>query len=511
MKSYSKYLEKKQLKKKIIYLKKNKKKIVLCHGVFDLVHLGHVKYFKSAKLKGDYLIVSVTADKFVNKGPGRPLFNENQRLEFLNELEIVDNIFLSNSESAEEIIEFIKPDFYVKGPDYKDNKLDKTKKIILEKKTVEKFGGKIIYTDDVVFSSSEIINSNNLNLNNEQRVFISNLKKKYNYNQIIEELYKFKNLSVCIIGELIIDKYCFGDIVGKSGKEPHLVLKENFTEYYVGGSGAIARHISSFVKVANLISPFGFEKFFVSFLKNSFAKNIKTYFFKPYKDFKTILKSRFIDTISNYKLFGSYILPEKFNLRIKNFLYKTLDKNIKNADLIIVSDYGHYFISQDIINKIIKSKKFISLNTQINSSNIGFHSIDKYHGVASIIINENELRYELRDSITDIKILAKKILKLKKIKNIIITRGKYGALLVSFKNNKYELCECPAFAAKAIDKVGSGDAMLAISSLALKNKLHPELVLFLGSLAASILVESIGNKEKVSLERLERIIEYILK
>jgi rfaE bifunctional protein nucleotidyltransferase chain/domain len=229
MKSYSKYLEKKQLKKKIIYLKKNKKKIVLCHGVFDLVHLGHVKYFKTAKLKGDYLIVSVTADKFVNKGPGRPLFNENQRLEFLNELEIVDNIFLSNSESAEEIIEFIKPDFYVKGPDYKDNKLDKTKKIILEKKTVEKFGGKIIYTDDVVFSSSEIINSNNLNLNNEQRVFISNLKKKYNYNQIIEELYKFKNLSVCIIGELIIDKYCFGDIVGKSGKEPHLVLKENFT------------------------------------------------------------------------------------------------------------------------------------------------------------------------------------------------------------------------------------------------------------------------------------------
>ena len=128
MKNYSKYLEKKQLKKKIIYLKKNKKKIVLCHGVFDLVHLGHVKYFKSAKLKGDYLIVSVTADKFVNKGPGRPLFNENQRLEFLNELEIVDNIFLSNSESAEEIIEFIKPDFYVKGPDYKDNKLDKTKK-----------------------------------------------------------------------------------------------------------------------------------------------------------------------------------------------------------------------------------------------------------------------------------------------------------------------------------------------------------------------------------------------
>lgn len=134
MNSYNKYLNTNQLKKKLIFLKKNKKKIVLCHGVFDFVHLGHIKYFKSAKSYGDYLIVSVTVDRFVNKGPGRPIFNQGQRLEFLNELEVVDNVMFSHAESAEEVIKLIKPDFYIKGPDYRNNKLDKTKKIILEKK-----------------------------------------------------------------------------------------------------------------------------------------------------------------------------------------------------------------------------------------------------------------------------------------------------------------------------------------------------------------------------------------
>ena len=65
------------LEKKIKDLKKNKKKIVLCHGVFDLLHPGHFKHFKTAKNYGDILIVSVTADNFVNKGPDRPAFNEN--------------------------------------------------------------------------------------------------------------------------------------------------------------------------------------------------------------------------------------------------------------------------------------------------------------------------------------------------------------------------------------------------------------------------------------------------
>jgi len=128
----------KNLIKTLKVLKTKKKKIVLCHGVFDLVHLGHIEHFKSAKSYGDYLIVSLTLDKFIKKGPGRPLFNEQQRMEYLKQIKIVDQVILSKTESSIDIINTIKPDFYVKGPDYKNKFNDKTKKIILEKRLLRK-------------------------------------------------------------------------------------------------------------------------------------------------------------------------------------------------------------------------------------------------------------------------------------------------------------------------------------------------------------------------------------
>jgi rfaE bifunctional protein nucleotidyltransferase chain/domain len=148
----------KNILKKLSNLKDKKKKIVLCHGVFDLVHLGHIEHFKSAKNFGDYLIVSLTQDRFIKKGPGRPLFNEQQRMEFLRNIKIIDQVILSKTESSIDVINLIKPDFYVKGPDYKNYFKDKTKKIILEEKAVKKNGGKIKFTNDIKFSSSNILN-----------------------------------------------------------------------------------------------------------------------------------------------------------------------------------------------------------------------------------------------------------------------------------------------------------------------------------------------------------------
>ena len=487
---------------------KKKKKIVLCHGVFDLLHLGHIKHFKSAKKFGDYLVVSITTNKFVNKGPGRPIFNQLERLDFLKELRIIDDVVISNSNSAEDVIKVIKPDYYVKGPDYKVNSKDKTKKILLEKKIVERFGGQIKYTDDQVFSSSNLINNSRYLFTEEQKKFIKRLKNKFSYNQIYNEIEKFKTLNVLIVGELIIDKYCFGEIIGKSGKEPHLVLRQNKKEYYLGGTGAIARHISSFVKKINLISPFGNEIFFKNLIKKNFEKNIKLDLIKPYKNYKTIEKTRFVDQISNYKLFGSYILPEKNNTSFEKKISNLISMKKKKIDMVLICDYGHNFLSNFIAKKIKNFNKFISVNAQINAANIGYHTIDKYHSVDSIVINENELRQELRDRKSDIKFLAKKLISEKKVKNLIVTQGKQGVIMM---DNKFKVFYCPAFAKNSVDKVGAGDAMLSITSLCLKMKIDPELTLFLGSLAAANSVETIGNKSKISFEKIDRSLEYIFK
>lgn len=502
------FLEEKKFLKKIKFLKKNKKKIVLCHGVFDLVHFGHIEHFKSAKKLGDFLIVSITKDQFIKKGPGRPLFNTKQRMEYLKNIKLIDYVTVSKTESSVDIINFVKPDYYVKGPDYKKTSEDKTKKIILEKKAVEKNNGKIVFTDDIVFSSSNILNSSKIIFNDSQEKFIKNLKKKFSYRDIEKILQKFKKLKVLVIGEVIIDKYCFGNIIGKSGKEPHLVLKEDITENYVGGSAAVAKHLATFVKEVKIISPFGSEKFYQSLINKNFYRNIKNFFFKPYANFKTITKTRFVDKNSNYKLFGSYSLPEKTSYKSEIELLKIINKNFAKSDMTLICDYGHNFLSENVVKTIIKKDKNIYLNTQINSSNRGFYNINKYSTINSIIINENEIRQELRDKTTDIKKLAKYLIKNKKIKNLIITRGSEGAILM---DKKFRCYSCPGFANKSIDKVGAGDAMLSIASLGLKLKLDPLLVLFLSSIAAAILVESMGNKEHVTFQKLDRIIEYMLK
>ncbi|MFC1501483.1 adenylyltransferase/cytidyltransferase family protein, partial [Elusimicrobiota bacterium] len=115
-----------ELAKIVSGLKKKGKRIVLCHGVFDLIHLGHIRHFDLAKKEGDSLIVTLTCDKHVKRGPGRPIFNEHQRAEALAALSIIDYVSIIDSPVANEAIKILKPNFYVKGSDYKDKSKDVT-------------------------------------------------------------------------------------------------------------------------------------------------------------------------------------------------------------------------------------------------------------------------------------------------------------------------------------------------------------------------------------------------
>ena len=494
------------------FRKKNKnKKIVLCHGVFDILHYGHLQHFKSAKKFGDILVVSITKSKFINKGPGRPVFSDFQRLDYLQSLQIVDYVCLSEEASSIDVIKTIRPTFYVKGQDYKKNADDKTKKIILEKNILKKYGGAIKYTNEITFSSSKLINNGNFLLNDEQKKFIEKIKKKHSYQSIEYNLKKLNLINVIVIGEVIIDKYTYGDVIGKSGKEPHLVFSKSFSENYIGGSGAVARHLASFVRKVNLFSPFGFEKNYINLFKRLEYKNIFLNFFKPFANFQTISKERFIDSISKYKMFGSYILTrlDKSEKIYQTFLKEKMQKIIKKNDLILVCDYGHNFINSSILNQISNSKKFVSMNTQKNSYNNNDHNIQKFSKLNCIIINEGELRSEMKDNTSTIKKLIKFYSINKKITNIIITRGASGAILYNYKKNSFY--ECPAFAVKSIDKVGAGDAFLAMASLALAQNYDPELSLFLGSLASASSVETIGNKNSINYDYINRSVEFLLK
>ena len=162
------------LKKKISFLKKKKFKISLCHGVFDLIHIGHIKHFQKAKKISDILIVSITTDRFVKKGFNRPFFDLNVRMSTIAALDMVDHVIPSDSLTSIKNIKLLKPDIYCKGPDYINQK-DLTGNLQQELLAIKKIKGQIRFTSTKQYSSSKIINSLTTNLNDKQKKFIKKI------------------------------------------------------------------------------------------------------------------------------------------------------------------------------------------------------------------------------------------------------------------------------------------------------------------------------------------------
>ena len=138
-------------------LKFKGKKVVLCHGCFDLMHPGHIKYFQAAKRMGDVLTVTITPDRYIDKGPGRPVFNENLRAESIAALECVDYVAINKWPTAEETLRLLRPNIYVKGQEFQ-NLEDKTGKIQKEYKVIQEIGAELRFTNEIVFSSTKLLN-----------------------------------------------------------------------------------------------------------------------------------------------------------------------------------------------------------------------------------------------------------------------------------------------------------------------------------------------------------------
>jgi bifunctional ADP-heptose synthase (sugar kinase/adenylyltransferase) len=192
-----------------------------------------------------------------------------------------------------------------------------------------------------------------------------------------------------------------------------------------------------------------------------------------------------------------------------NQLHAYLDDLIPKHDLVIISDYGHGFLSTETAKKISKQSIFTSLNAQINAANIGYHTMNNYHDIDYVIINESELRHELRDRESSVEMLMKQLSEILQAKNLVVTSGNSGAKFFDSEKNKYY--HCPAFATKVVDKVGAGDAMLALLSCSLKKGFDANLSLFIGSLAAAQSVESLGNSIPVNKVQLLKTFSHAIK
>tara|TARA_A100001011_G_C14317957_1_gene848889 strand:- start:2283 stop:3800 length:1518 start_codon:yes stop_codon:yes gene_type:complete len=500
-------LSKDQLKKKIQYLKSKKKRIVLVHGVFDLLHVGHIDYFNEAKSYGDILIVSVTSDEFVLKGPNKPTFDLYNRQKLLSNLTAVNYVVASNHETAEEIINAVKPSIYFKGPDYKNHKQDISMNIKKEILAVKKNKGIIKYGTSKTYSSSKFLNTDVFNSN--QIKIIKYLKKKYTHDYIVNLFKNLKNKKALIIGETILDEYYLVDAIGKSGKESVLNFKLYKKKLFPGGVIAIGRNLSNFLKKTKIITYIGENNSYLNFIKKSLNKKIIFEYFKK-SNSNTIIKTKIIDKNNYNKYLGLYNFNENklSDSEIKIFQKKII-KELNRYNIIIVSDYGHNLINEKLSKLLSKNKKII-VNTQLNAANIGYHTIGKYYKTKCAIINEVELRHEMRNKYEKLEILIKKLSFKLQIQNLIVTCGQEGSYAYNLK--KKELVHCPAFAKKIIDKLGSGDSFMAtfsmFYSLGIKDN---KLLLFLSSMGAVEVIKGLGNSNVINYKSLLKSIIYTLK
>ena len=483
------------------------KSVALCHGVFDLLHPGHIQHFNAARELAEVLIVSVTADQYVNKGPGRPLFNHDIRAQTLAAIENIDYIIICENSTAIKLIEEIKPDFYVKGSDYISESDDVTGMISKEKLAVEKHGGVTHFTDEITSSSSMLINKFFPNITLESQNWVKSFKKEHGYDQVIESLDKISELSILIIGETIIDQYTDCTPLAKSSKDPILAFHQHDTNLFLGGVLAIASNCSNWVKNVNLISFCGENDETLNSLLQRLNSNI-TLNYVSTRDRPTILKHRYVDKSSSSRLFEYYDFSEKeLRSETKKEILSLVKNTVDNYDLVLAADYGHSFFSDELISFFNSSVNFFSVNTQVNAGNRGYNTISKYSRADFLTMNGAELQLERRKKDLDYRQIVPDLISTMGSKGAIVTLGGDG-LLIFDDHGGFE--KVPAFADKIIDKVGAGDSVFAIASLLAKVNTPIKVIGFLSNLVAANEVSQLGHKRSLTQGDLRKHVKSIL-
>jgi len=471
--------------KKIIGKLPRKKKVILCHGVFDIVHPGHVRHLAYAKSKADILIVSITADQFVKKGIYRPHIPEGLRALNLAVFDFVNYVIIDSNTKPLKIINLLKPDFYAKGFEYANvNKFPATKE---ENILLKKIGSKMIFTPgDVVYSSSKILNNEEPNLKYEKLSDLILKNKKISFDSLLKSLDKIKNVKVHVIGDTIVDTFTYGTNIGGQTKTPTLSIKYLYENSFVGGAAIVSRHLSKAGASVTFTSLIG-EDFLGNFVKSELKKDKINFNIITEKSRPTTNKN--LINCAGHRLIK---LDKVDNSPINQLSIQKITSYIKKikADIVIFSDFRHGIFNQNTIQQFsdaINKKSIKVADSQLASR---WGNISQFQKFDLITPNEKEARFTIGSQDSAVGYLAKAVLKTAKAKNIILKLGEKGILALDNNNNYFSL---DSFCGNLKDAVGAGDALLAYSSLVyFKSKSLFEASL-IGSLAAACECEKEGN------------------
>ena len=483
-------------------LKTEGKTIALCHGVFDLVHPGHITHLEQAKALADVLVVSITAAKYVRKGPGRPYFNDEQRMNFLAALECVDYVILSEGYTVDDIVENVEPDLYVKGAEYAKEEEDLTGMMTKERLLVEAHGGKVSYTGGEVFSSTKLINTAMSGLPTEVIEYMQDFKTRHTMEEVKAYADKAEDLKVLVLGDVIVDRYTYCDVQGLISKDMAYSARHKYTEDYLGGSVAIARHLSSFTKNVTLMSIVGSEADLNHQMQEQLRDKMHLKLYQSTEK-ETIIKQRFLtrnQKREEYKkifAINNIVTNLNYEQTVLDKFVTDLDDMIGSYDVVFLCDFGHGLIGHDIMRIVQEKAKYLVLNCQTNSTNKGKNVITKYDRADAFSLDQGELALAYPGIVTDEK---ESLIKLQSKLGGMgwLTRGSYGAYGIQNDTELADkIAECPAFTLNVKDTIGAGDAFYAVAGIFSASGAPMEIGMVMGNVAGALGANIVGNKDSV--------------
>ena len=506
MKFESKIKERSNLKEILDKEKQNGKVIVQCHGCFDIVHPGHIRYLKFAKEQGDILVVSVTADHVVNKGYDRPYVPQDLRAENLAVLEFVDYVCIDDGTSAEEILSLFKPDIYIKGKEFEH---DYTGRIGRERRLVESYGGKVVFSSgDVVYSSTYIIEEQRDKINiDDEKLELLCKRNNIHEEKLLKIINEFRNQKILVIGDAIVDEYIYCDALGMAKEGPILTVSPKKTDVFLGGAAIVAAHVANLGGQITFVTVLGDDEqanYIRSELDN---QSIKAEIFID-KSRPTSLKQRYI--VEDKKLFKvNQLKDHAIENQIEQEIFELISKNMTDFDGIIISDFCCGLITPFLIENLSKFGKEHNMKIVADASGERLlPNVTKFKGITLITPTEKEARLALCDTQSGITQIAEKLLRITDNDYIAITVSEKGMIVydkVGIDGKPFEWRDerphegrlvaeyFPPFTKSVIDAMGAGDAALAGFALSLYSGASIMESAYIASSISAVAVNRMGN------------------
>jgi rfaE bifunctional protein kinase chain/domain len=486
------------------------KRVIMCHGVFDVVHPGHLRHLVYAKSKADLLIASITADRHISKGTYRPHVPQDLRALNLAALEMVDYVLIDANDKPLENLKLIQPDFFAKGYEYSATALpERTQE---EHDAIAAYGGEMIFTPgDIVYSSSRLISTSAPKLVTEKLVSLMD-GHGLTFESLSNTLDKFKGRRVHVVGDTIVDAFTQCAMIGGQTKTPTISVLYEETKKYVGGAAIVAQHLRAA----------GAEVTFSTVLGNDADKDfVLEQLARSGVDCRAAIDQTRPTTNKNAIVCaGTRLLKIDTldNRSISDDIQSKLIRAITEVptEAVVFADFRHGIFNRRTIPGLvaaIPAGAFKVADSQVASR---WGNITEFEGFDLVTPNEREARFALGDQDSGVRPLASQLYDAAKCKTLILKLGDRGVL--TCRSADHEALDSffivDSFVDRVVDAVGAGDALLSYATLSMLTTQNEVIATILGSMAAAVECEVDGNipvhpaDVRGKIERLEKQVAY---